>query len=80
MRGTEIENRLLDILSSIRPEVDFSCSDDYVGDGLIDSFDIILLTAELDKNFSVSIAGTDITPENFANINSIANLLIKYQQ
>jgi len=66
-----------DILKEIRPEFDFSASNDFLADGMLDSFDMVTLVAALDKNYSISIQGTDIVPENFQNLQSIEALLRK---
>ena len=67
-----------EILKEIRPEFDFTASQDFVGDGMLDSYDIVTLVSDLDKAHGISIAGVDIVPENFQNIASIQNLLRKY--
>jgi acyl carrier protein len=66
-----------DILKEIRPEFDFSASNDFLADGMLDSFDMVTLVAALDKNYSISIQGTDIVPENFQNLQTIEALLRK---
>ena len=70
-----LETRILDLLHSVRPEADFTSSQDFVGDGLLDSFDLVTLVSEIDRAFSLSIPGTDILPENFQNLAAIAALL-----
>ena len=69
--------KIIEILQSIRPEENFSDSDNFIEDGLLDSFDLITLVTELDKTFSISIDGVDIIPENFKSIESIRQLLQK---
>ncbi len=69
--------KIITILSEIRPEFDFTQSEDFITDGLLDSFDVVTLVTELDEKFSISIDGMDIIPENFKNINSIKSLLQK---
>ena len=71
-------NEIHKILNDIRPEADFQSSSNFAQDGLLDSFDVVTLVSELDKTFQISIQGTDILPENFKNIDSIATLLKKY--
>lgn len=71
-------NKVLGILETIRPEFDFAASEDFVTDGMLDSFDIVTLVAELEKRFSVSIDGTEIVPENFSSLNAIQSLLKKH--
>jgi acyl carrier protein len=66
------------LLSEIRPEVDFSASQDFIDDGILDSFDVVTLVAAIDKEFGISIDGVDIVPEHFRTINAITNLVRKY--
>ena len=66
---------LADILKEIRPEFDFTASQDFIADGMLDSFDMITLVAALDKTYGISIPGTDILPENFKNLQTIEALL-----
>ena len=70
-------NKIINILTDIRPEFDFTQSQDFIGDGFLDSFDIVTLVTELDEKFSISIDGMDIIPENFKNLNTIKELLKK---
>ena len=69
---------IAEILKEIRPEFDFAASQDFIGDGMLDSFDIVTLVSDLDKAYGISISGLDIVPENFQNIASIQKLLQKY--
>jgi acyl carrier protein len=68
---------IAEILKEIRPEFDFSASNDFLADGMLDSFDMVTLVAALDKNYGISIQGTDIVPENFQNLQTIEVLLRK---
>jgi acyl carrier protein len=67
-----------EILKGIRPEFDFTASQDFIGDGMLDSFDLVTLVSDLDKAYGISISGMDIVPEHFMNIASIQTLLQKY--
>jgi len=66
---------LAEILKEIRPEFDFTASQDFIADGMLDSFDMVTLVATLDKTYGISIQGTDIVPENFKNLETISALL-----
>lgn len=70
--------KITDILAEIRPEADFEKSEDFIGDGLMDSFDLITFVAALDEEYGVKIKGTEIVPENFMNIPAIGALLERY--
>ena len=76
-KGKTVE-ALVEILSEIRPEDDFTASDNFVADGLLDSFDVVTLVSELDKKYSISIDGTEISPENFQNLDAIKAMVEKY--
>lgn len=70
-------NEIAAILKTIRPELDYSQSEDFIADGLLDSFDMVALVTALDKKYNISIQGVDIVPENFKNLETIAALLGK---
>jgi acyl carrier protein len=70
-------SKVLAILSEIRPEFDFSQSHDFFEDGMLDSFDLVTLVAELDKSYGISIDGMDIVPDNFNNVPAIEALLVR---
>lgn len=65
------------MLEELRPEFDFDESDDYVADGLLDSFDIISLSSMLEEKYVITIDGLDIVPENFSSVDAIADLVKK---
>ena len=69
---------VLEVLTGIRPEFDFTTSEDFIADGMLDSFDVVTLISELDQSYGISIAGTDILPDNVRNIAAIKKLLQKY--
>lgn len=68
---------IAEILKEIRPEFDFNTSNDFIADGMLDSFDMMTLVSALDKQYGISIDGTDIVPENFKNVQTIETLLRK---
>lgn len=72
-----MENKIINFLTEIRPEFDFSKSSNFIESGMLDSFDILQLVVSLDSEFGISIDGMDILPENFSSVNSISQLLIK---
>ncbi len=72
-----MKKKIVDFLTEIRPEFDFAASSNFIEEGMLDSFDIVSLVASLDEEFGISIDGTEILPENFSNVDSIYQLLIK---
>ena len=72
-----MKQEIIKILSELRPEFDFSQSDDFIEEGMLDSFDVITLVTTLDEKFGISIDGVDVLPENFSSVEKIETLLIK---
>lgn len=72
-----MKEQIMDILSDLRPEFFFGEHIDFIKEGMLDSFDMVLLVSELDKRFDISIDGMDIIPENFSTLNKIVDLLTK---
>ena len=66
---------IYNMLSEIKPEFDFTDSDDFVMDGLLDSFDIITLSSMLEEKYGIIIDGLDIVPENFKDLESITAMI-----
>ena len=63
------------ILKEIRPEFDFSNSDNFIEDGYLDSFDVVTVVDELEKTFGIIVDGIDVIPDNFISIDAICELI-----
>ena len=72
-----MKEKVLEILSNIRPEFDFTEDVNFIEEGMLDSFDLVTLVSDLDSTFGISIDGVDILPENFSSVEAIINLLKK---
>ncbi len=72
-----VQDKILTLLQEVRPEFDFVDSEDFISDGMLDSFDVVQLVTSLDETFEISIDGTDILPENFGSVDKIIALLHK---
>lgn len=69
--------KLIEILQSIHPDVDFEKEVSLVEDRILDSFDIVVLISEIENEFGVLIKPKDIVPENFNSIKDIYELIKK---
>lgn len=72
-----IEPRILEILTRVRPEAVWGDSSNFLLDGLIDSFDIILITSFIEKDFSIKIPGDEIRSNNFKNLETLTALVAR---
>lgn len=68
-------DKLMQILSELRPDVDFANETALIDNGVLDSFDIISLVSELNDAFSVSISPADLDPENFNSAENMWKLI-----
>lgn len=66
--------RLLEILGSIRPDVDFESENALVDEGILDSFDIVSIISELNDEYNIAIRVTELKPENFNSAESILKM------
>jgi len=72
-----MKDRIVEILKEIRPEFEFEGVDNFFEEGMLDSFDLMTLVSTLQGEYGVKIAGEEILPENFANVEAIVALLKK---
>ena len=70
-------NDIAEMLIELKPEVNFGESDDFIMDGLLDSFDIISLTSMIEEKYGIAVDGLDIVPESFCSVEAIAELVRK---
>ncbi len=68
-------DKIKNLLQQIHPEFNYDKSDDFISDGLIDSIDMQELFALIEKEYDIELAGTDLAPQNFRNLETIAELL-----
>lgn len=72
-----MKEKILEILTDLRPEFDFTEDVDFIEEGMLDSFDLVSLVDELEEQFSIKIDGIDVISSNFATIDKIEALLKK---
>jgi acyl carrier protein len=70
---------LLQILSELRPDVDFVDNHKLIDDGILDSFDIISLVGELSEHYDIEIGVENLLPENFNSANAMLSLVQRLQ-
>ena len=65
----------IEMLTDIRPDIDFETQTGLIDKGLLNSFDIVTIIAEVDDNFGVTIPAEEILPENFNSAESLYALV-----
>ena len=72
--------KLIAILSSLHPDVDFAVADGLIDDGVLDSLDIVSLVAEIDTEFGVTVPAEEIIPENFNSAEAIFAMITRLDE
>lgn len=67
--------KIINILTEIRPDIDFDQEKQLVDGGLLDSFDIVSIISELNDAFDINIRVHDLKPTNFNSIEAIQELV-----
>jgi len=71
--------RLIEILESIRPDVDFKNEMELMDGGVLDSFDVVSIISDLNDEYNISIRVTELSPENFNSAEAIMKLVQRLQ-
>lgn len=74
-----MKDELMEILTEIRPDVDFENETSLIDDGILDSMDIVSLVGELDDAFDVTVGVENILPENFNSVDAMVKLIERLQ-
>lgn len=67
--------KILEILKSIRDDIDYENETKLIDDGILDSFDIVSIVGELCDAFDITITVEDLEPENFNSVAAINELV-----
>ena len=70
-----MEERILEVVKSIRPDVDFENESALIDDEILDSFDVIQIVTELMEEFNIFIDADDIEPENLNSLENIREMV-----
>lgn len=71
---------LLELLKDVRDDVDFENNDKLIDDGVLASFDILQIIAEINETFDVEIPATAIIPANFNSASAMYALIQKLKE
>lgn len=72
-----MKEKVMEILMDLRPDVDFENERKLIADGILESFDIMSLVAELEDEFDIKIKPKDLVAENFNSADAMVEMLQK---
>ncbi len=68
------------ILQELHEDVDFEQEEALIDDGILDSFDIVTLVAEIDARLGAVIPAEALIPENFNSLGAIWDLICRLRE
>ena len=68
-------DRLIEILSELKPDATFTKDTRLVDDKIFDSLGMISLVAELSDEYDIEISPMDIVPENFVTVEALYEMI-----
>lgn len=73
-------DELIEILEDINPDVDYETCTGLIEEGIITSFDLVVLIGEIGREFGVTIPAHKIIPENFNSAQRIYALIQELEE
>ena len=73
-------DRIIEILKSVHPEVDYETENGLIDKRIFDSFDVVTLVGELMDEFDVEITAEHMIPENFNSAQAIYTLVSSLEE
>lgn len=68
-------DKLITILTELNADIDYKTETGLIDRGILDSFDIVTLVAEIDDAFAVAIPAEELVPENFNSVQALYALI-----
>lgn len=75
-----MKEQLLQILENAHPDVDYESQTRLIDDGILDSFDIIMVVTDIKDTFDVEITVENLQPENFNSVDAMMALITRLQE
>jgi len=66
-------------LNELHPYVDFMTAEGLIDGGILDSFDVVTIVAEVDDAYDVQIPAEELVPENFNSAQALFALIERLQ-
>lgn len=75
-----MEEKILDILGKVNEDILSYTGKNMIGDGIIDSFELIEIVSRLEEEFDIEIDGEYVVIQNFANKDAVIKLMKNIMQ
>lgn len=68
-------SRIIEILESVKDDLDYTKETALIDDELLDSFDVVAIIGSLSDEYDITTSVDDMTPENFNSAEAIAQMV-----
>lgn len=68
---------IIKVLNEVKAGIDYEKEKSLITDGILTSFDIVMLISLLNDKFDINISVMDLVPENFETVSDIEKLINK---
>lgn len=68
---------IINVLNEVKAGIDYEKQKSLITDGILTSFDIVMLISLLNDKFDINISVMDLVPENFETVTDIEKLINK---
>ncbi|MFR4405334.1 MAG: acyl carrier protein [Anaerovoracaceae bacterium] len=75
-----MREKVIEILTGIRSDIDFENSTKLIDDGMLESIDIVSIVGEMNDEFDIEISVEDLLPENFNSVDAMVDLITRAQE
>ncbi len=73
-------DRIIEILQTVHPEVDYETETNLIDKRIFDSFDVVTIVGELMDEFDIEITAEHMIPENFNSAEAIYRLVSSLEE
>lgn len=75
-----MKEKVMEILTGIRSDIDFENNTKLIDDGILESIDIVSIVGEFNEEFDIEISVEDLLPENFNSVDAMIDLITRAQE
>lgn len=72
--------KVIEILESVKPGIDYSKEKSLIDDGILESFDIITIISKLNEEFEIEFTVNEVIPENFNSAEALYKTVCKLEE
>ena len=72
-------DKLLEMLETIRPDIDFAKETSLIDDGMLDSVDVMAIVVKLKELYGVEVSMAELDPDDFNSAATIQGLIERKQ-